>query len=342
MTDDKDLLKYDKQRSEDLQVLLDEGLLPYEIQTVREIVDEFDGDKLDQFNDGIIYRAYYAAKHCKSLHPGVIAKQLGISRKLLDFYLQRYPKLGLAIQTGYNDARDLMQNDLVSALYQLGMGMQLKDVKVTDNDLFTADGEQVGHKRETTTTLRQVAPNVTAALELLKRLDPAWQTQVNVNVNESIQHNFHVIDDVSVAVDYRKLSPTALKELIAANKNPRSDLLEKEDGGSTHSDHLANMAAQHAANNTEPAKQNQRKIGALKQEAEALKQSADEVIINKPDKPIQKPNDTLIDIKPNRKPTEKPKQGKRGRPPAIKIITSATKQKGENNEKRKRGRPKKS
>jgi hypothetical protein len=52
----------------------------------------------------------------------------------------------------------------------------------------------------------------------MKRLDPAWVPQVDVNVSGQVEHNFTAVKDVNIAVDYKQLSPSALKELLNSQK----------------------------------------------------------------------------------------------------------------------------
>lgn len=235
MPESKDLLQVKQKPDTDVQYLIDSGILPQEIQNVREIVNDFDGSQLDEFNDGIIYRAYHAALHCRTQTLGTIAKALGISRKLLEYYLKQYPKLGLAIQVGYMDSIDYLKEDLVNALTQVALGTSVQEVSVTNKQVLNKFGE-VHDLTDTKTTTRQIAPDTTAILELMKRIDPAWVPKVAVDVQQNINHTFNVKEDINVAVDYRKLSPSALRELIDSAKDMGSnvgDVLHTEDDGTT-------------------------------------------------------------------------------------------------------------
>ena len=215
---ENDLLLGDKLDS-NVEYLKSVGALDYEVQTAREIVAGFDPAKLDEFNDGMIYRAYYAAKKCHTMTKGTISKCLRISQKLLEYYLKTYPKLGLAIQAGYMDAIDEMKESLVSKLYDSAMGQTVKNTTTTETYVRTDDGELIQTTQTVTTHENSIPPNVSAQLELLKRLDPAWVPKVQVDLNQEINYNFHVVEDVNVAVDYRKLSPQALQELLKSGKS---------------------------------------------------------------------------------------------------------------------------
>lgn len=312
---DKDLLtKNLPKKSKDLDTVLEQGLLPEEVQTAREIVDGFDGAALDKYNDGLIYRAYHAARTCRNPNPGVIAKMLGISRKLLEYYLEKYPKLGIAIQAGYMDSADTMKHELMDALYSVAMGYKYTDVTVHQEDVLDDFGEVIASKKNTTTAYKNVPPNVQAILELMRRLDPSWVPKVEVDVQQNINQTFHVAQDISVQVDYRKLSPEALRELLQANKDPNctQNLNDTEDGQSVR-----------VQNKTCLAERRQRRLDSGK-------------------KPVKAPKNTTR----NKAETDKLLELKKSnmvktRVTKTKSVANNTKKGEIVNEKRKRGRPKK-
>lgn len=231
MPQERDLIQKKPSKQTDVQTLIDKGVLPEEIQTVREIVNDFNGDELTEFNDGIIYRAYHAALRCRTQSLGIIAKKLGISRKVLEYYLKQYPKLGLAIQVGYMDAVDYLKEDLVSALTRVALGTTTTEITKYEKQYVNKYGDIIDTE-DTKTITKELAPDVTAIIELMKRLDPAWQPKVSVDIQQEVSHTFNVKEDINVAVDYRKLSPSALRELIQSSKSsPNSQPLQVDEEG---------------------------------------------------------------------------------------------------------------
>lgn len=211
-----------KQESESSTVafLKERGALDADIQAAREIANELDLSKpgKDGFTNSLVYRAYYAAKKSKTAAPGYIAKVLGISTKLLKFYCEKYPKFAMAIQAGYMDAVDNMKERLVDKLYEAAMGTTLTNSTETTNYLINEDGVPIPTDKTESTHTVQVAPNVSAQLELLKRLDPSWIPKVGVDISGEIKHTYNYTQDVNIQVDYKKLSPEVLHQLLEAGK----------------------------------------------------------------------------------------------------------------------------
>ena len=198
--------------------LKQQGALDSDIQQAREIAEGFNPDNIESFDDSLVYRAYYAAKKCKTASLLNLSKALGITPNLLKFYCEQYPKLGMAIQAGYMDAVDTMKESLVSKLYEAAMGTCVTNSSTTTKYIVDEAGNKIPVSVKEIEDNVVVTPNVTAQLELLKRLDPAWIPKVGVSVQAEINNNLHVTEDVNVQVDYKKLSVGALKELLAAGK----------------------------------------------------------------------------------------------------------------------------
>ena len=201
-----------------IKYLKEQGALDSDIQAAREISEGFDPNNVETFDDSLIYRAYYAAKKCKTASLRNLAHALGMSPQLLKFYCEQYPKLGLAIQAGYMDAVDMMKENLVSKLYEAAMGTTVSNSSTTTQYIVDDDGNKIPTNVTEVEHTSQVVPNVSAQLELLKRLDPAWIPKVGVDIRAEINENLHVVEDVNVQVDYKKLSVSALKELLRAGK----------------------------------------------------------------------------------------------------------------------------
>ena len=200
------------------EALIEKEVIDAQFFNLRDEVSEFDPSKLDKYNDSLLYRVYYVAKRCKTASTRIIANNLQISKRLLEYYIQTYPKVGLAIQVGVMDARDEMKETLVEALFTAAKGQTVSEQSVAVETVYNEEGAALGNKEKITTVEKYVPPNVSAATELMKRLDPAWVPKVDVNVSGEVDHNYNVTHDVNVAVDYKQLSPEALKELLNCQK----------------------------------------------------------------------------------------------------------------------------
>lgn len=209
--------------------LKQQGALDVDIQQARELAEGFDPNNVESFDDSLIYRAYYAAKKCKTASLRNLARALNMTPQLLKFYCEQYPKLGMAIQAGYMDAVDIMKESLVDKLYEAAMGTSVTNVSTTRNYIVNEDGVKIPTNVTEVEHEVSIAPNVSAQLELLKRLDPAWIPKVGVDVKAEINHNLNVTQDVNVQVDYRKLSVEALKELLEAGRDDTREQLNKSE-----------------------------------------------------------------------------------------------------------------
>ena len=248
--------------SDTIKYLKEQGALDSDIQSAREFVEGFNPDSVETFDDGLIYRAYYVARKCRTASFGYLAKRLRMSTQLLKYYCEQNPKLALAIQMGYMDSVDCMKEDLVNKLYEAAMGTTLTTTSRTQNYITNDAGEVVPTTMTETTHTAQIAPNVSAQLELLKRLDPAWVPKVGIDVRAEINENLHVVQDINVQVDYKKLSVSALKELLQAGKSDET--------------HVQSTVTESGINNTT----------ALKRIYENRKTSSEDSV--KPSKPKQK------------------------------------------------------
>ena len=272
---EKDLLK---EMSENTQHLLKEEIIDSQMLTIRENINEFDISKIDKYSDSLLYQTYYAVKKCKTASKRILAKNLGISLKLLNYYIETYPKLGLVIQMAIMDARDEMKETIVDALYTAAKGQQVSEETVAVETVRDAEGGVIGTKEKVTTVTKYVAPNISAGIELMKRLDPAWVPQVNVDVSGSVDHNLNVVQDVNVAVDYKQLSPTALKELLNSQKllNQRDTKSYKdEDNKSVVVKGLKNKIKKESTDNfTSKARKTNKLIKDSKNEINKIKEQA--------------------------------------------------------------------
>ena len=231
-TEEKDLLL---NMSDNTEALVKSNIIDGQLLSIREEVSDLDISKLDKYSDSLLYQAYYVAKKCKTASNRIISRKLNISLRLFEYYLEKYPKLGLTIRMGVMDARDEMKETIVDALFAAAKGQDVTEQSTAVETVYDPEGAVLGTKEKITTVTKHVAPNVSAGLELMKRLDPAWIPQVNVDVSGQVDHNLNVVKDVNIAVDYKQLSPAALKELINSQKplNQRDTVSYKDENNKT-------------------------------------------------------------------------------------------------------------
>ena len=207
----------------DVNILIDKDVLPEEVQDLRLFMDNFNPETLDKMSDGIVAQGYASARKSKSFTLQSVAKNMGISYKLFQYYLDKYPKFAIAVRTGLIDSVTLMKEHLTTTLYEVATGITLADNSKTVKTVYNSEGEIIGTEITTKDNCRQLAPNVTATLELLRKLDPEWQPKVNVDVQLEINKNIKVAQDITVAPDLKKLSPSALKELLLSARDMTPD-----------------------------------------------------------------------------------------------------------------------
>lgn len=220
--DKQDDLLLPVQPGSDVEMLVEKKLLPYEVQEIRSVVQEFDPEKLDKYNDGLVYEAYYAALNSDGFNKNSLYKALHISKKLFDYYMKTYPKFNAAINIGLADKQETMKTSLIERLYKLSQGMVLENEEIVEEEAFNRDGVSMGTRRKTAKRRTQVAPDSKALITLLGKLDKSWNPTLNVDVSGEVT-NLDVTANVDIALDYNKLSPAALKEILRAQKLSRAD-----------------------------------------------------------------------------------------------------------------------
>jgi hypothetical protein len=171
---------------------------------------------------------YYATMRSATGSISSVAKLLQISANDLKAYIEESPEATMTYRAALIDKRAELQESLTKILIDATINGQItKEIRVEDN----------GFSKKTITTKRKTPPDPKMALEILKRLDPnTWGDKVEIkgeiNTNEML--GFKVVDNVNIAVDYRKLSKDTLRDLInsqATSENTES--FKREDGVST-------------------------------------------------------------------------------------------------------------
>ena len=265
---DKDLLI---PLSPDAQAAVDAGIIPIEAFSVREIVSDIKPETLDKYGDSLLYQAYSVALRCNTSSRTVLAKNLGISTQLYDYYCEKYPKFKAVIKLGLLDAKEQMKETVVSSLYKAAQGYTAREVVTVVQHEYDEEGSIRGTVEKTSTAEKYIPANVNAALELMKRLDPSWVPQVKVDVSGNIDHIHASVEDISVAVDFRKLSPSAIRELLSANRqsvNLESNAVEEKTGSDVVE---TPIIEQPVVNDSPPKKRRGRPKGTTKAVMEARK-----------------------------------------------------------------------
>lgn len=97
-----------------------------------------------------------------------IAHNMGINPKTLYEWMKRYPAIDEAISAG----KEVIDRQVENALLKRALGYEYTESKKK----YGADG------LETTTTVKEIAPDVTAAIFWLKNRKPdAWKDQKDIN-----------------------------------------------------------------------------------------------------------------------------------------------------------------
>ena len=285
VTDEDDLIVT---YGENAQAMVDAGVIDADSLRIRDEVNSFDPKKLDKYCEPLLYRAYYVAKNCRACSYTQIAKGLGMSKKLFSYYMETYPKFATVVQIGINDCRENMKGGIIDALYSAALGQTVTETSKSEKKQFMGDDELPVLTITESSVTKHVPPNVQAALELMKRLDPSWVPQVNVNVDGQVSQNIHVAQDINIAVDYDKLSPEALKELIESTST-QNDLSKnkKEDGSAVR------PAAKH---DTKPSTKPRRHCTARKLQNAITKTEKE---VDKIKKAAKKEADKLVNEKEN-------------------------------------------
>lgn len=202
-----------------------------EIEQVAKFIDDFNPQD-DKFKRTLIYQGYVAARRALTGNHSYIAKSLGIGYNEYKYYLDTKPEFAAAIRQGIIDGKEEFKNTLVTNLMNKAQGMIVTDKKTEDK--INMDTGEV-YAKKITTIERSVEPDTQAILRLLEQLDPSWKqkSQLDVNVNDNSVIN--VTENKLVKVDLRMLSPEALRELLASEKQAENkEIMYDEDGVSVN------------------------------------------------------------------------------------------------------------
>lgn len=197
------------------------------IKRIRSFVTDFDPTK-DKYTDTLAAQAYVSARRCYSGALTVIARNMGLPYNEFMFYMKGQPEFAAAVRMGILDAKEDNAERLNGVLYQRAMGMTVTEIKTEEGD------SDKGYISKETTTVKQLPPDVNAALAILQKIDPSWRQNKGPLIdasNTNYNLTLNVAPDRNIDIDYSALSPEALKEILNSDKIlPSKDNRLNEDG----------------------------------------------------------------------------------------------------------------
>lgn len=203
--------------------------LPDNIKKFRDQFLNHTVPEVDRYGDGFVAQAYFAARDSRTGSNASIAKALKLDSLTFQYYMQKYPDFVTAVNMGRIDGRQERINDLESSLMARALGVEVEETKVEESGVIDEDGNFKNSFRKVVTLKKQIPPDATAALEILRRVDPNWNPKASLDIN--INNTLNVTEDVNINVDLRTLSPEALKEILNSNKQPANMQINKTPDG---------------------------------------------------------------------------------------------------------------
>lgn len=203
--------------------------VPQVIADIREKVLKHYVPEYDRYGDGFIAEAYFAAKNSITGSTKSIMKALKLDSMTFQYYWEKYPDFVSAIQLGRIDGKKDRIEAVESSILSRALGVEVEEERTEESGVIDEDGNFKSAFRKVIKTKKQVPPDTQAALEVLRRIDPQWNPKTTLDVN--INNTLNVVDDISINVDYRTLSPSALKELLNSEKQTTNMQINKTPEG---------------------------------------------------------------------------------------------------------------
>lgn len=200
---------------------------PVKIRDISSFVEDFNPAK-NKYKKSLIGQGYIAARMSKSGSLSVIAKKLGLPYPEFKHYMENYDEFAVAIRRGIIDGNEDIKTQMEETLINRAKGLSIEEK--TQEGVLNDEGEEIYVKVKKVT--KQLPPDTQAIMEILKHLDPTWNTKQQVDVNVNTNYNLNVTEDRNVNIDLRMLSPEALREIIDSNNeklNPRNPKLNKRE-----------------------------------------------------------------------------------------------------------------
>lgn len=203
--------------------------VPQVIADIREKVLKHYVPEYDRYGDGFIAEAYFAAKNSITGSTKSIMKALKLDSMTFQYYWEKYPDFVSAIQLGRIDGKKDRIEAVESSILSRALGVEVEEERTEESGVIDEDGNFKSAYRKVIKTKKQVPPDTQAALEVLRRIDPQWNPKTTLDVN--INNTLNVVDDISINVDYRTLSPSALKELLNSERQTTNMQINKTPDG---------------------------------------------------------------------------------------------------------------
>ena len=188
------------------------SILPSGLPEIRSAFLKHNVPTVDRYGEGFLAQAYFAARNSSTGKYSSIAKALGLDKLTFQYYMEKYPDFVLAINLGKADGMKERVENIESALLSRALGMELEEQIEEMAGEADEDGNIKKPYKKVRKVKKMVPPDTQAALALLQKLDPNWNPKQTIDVN--LNQSMNVTEDVSINVDYRSLSPDALRELL--------------------------------------------------------------------------------------------------------------------------------
>lgn len=243
---------------------------PSQLKQIREFVDKFKPTEEMSKGKGYIAQAYVAARKSKSFTGISIAKALNMNYTVYKRYLETDPEFAAAVRLGIMDGKSEMKDALLESLYKKALGYTTIEESTQQDGTIASDGTEFYSKISKKTSQRDVPPDSQALLLLLQKIDPTWAQKTDNNGVDMSEGLNNIVKDVTVDVDYKKLSATALKELLLSEKAVTDKSLNYTEDGTNV---LSLYPARQSGYNPKPVTEWNTKINKRKW-SEATKEAA--------------------------------------------------------------------
>lgn len=224
---DKEQIIYSDESLSEQQVV--EQQVPEALKNIRDKFLKHKVPEYDRYGDGFVADAYFAAKTSPTGSYKSIAKMLKLDSLTFQYYMEKYPDFVLAVNLGRMDGKKDRIEAVENSILSRALGVEVEETRTEDSGIIDEDGNFKSTYRKVVKTKKQVPPDTQAALEVLRRIDPQWNPKSTLDIN--VNSTLNVTEDVSVNVDLRTLSPSALKEILLSNKQANNMQINKTPDG---------------------------------------------------------------------------------------------------------------
>lgn len=116
-----------------------------------------------------------------------IAANIGIAPKTLYAWMNKYPEIREAVERG----KEVVVSEVENSLIKRALGYDYEEITYESSIISDSDGNQRVIEVPTKRILKQQAPDTTAAIFLLKNMDPAnWRDKQEVEHSGDINNPF--------------------------------------------------------------------------------------------------------------------------------------------------------